>query len=150
MDVTQVIALVLVSIFCPCCCICCLGGIISNKRWVKKHKRLNDEKSQIVSTDLGNVEYSIKGSPPYVLCLHGTPGMHDGEIGYYDYWLKHGFGVIAPSRGGFARTDSVQSFEEQADQCAMLLDKIGVKEVATVYGTSGGGPCAIHFAGRHP
>jgi hypothetical protein len=51
---------------------------MSNNSWVKKHKKACDEKSQVVETKMGKIEYSIKGSAPYVLCIHGTPGMHDG------------------------------------------------------------------------
>jgi homoserine acetyltransferase len=43
----------------------------------------------------------------------------------------------------------VASFEDQADQMALLLDAIDVKEVAAVHGMSGGGPCCISFAARH-
>ena len=63
----------------------------------------------------GEVEYCIKGEAPYVLVLHGTPGMHDGMLGYYDYWLELGFGVISPSRSGYGRTEIKETHAECAD-----------------------------------
>ena len=72
------------------------------------------------------MEYSIKGQAPYLLALHGTPGIHDGMSGYCDPWLEHGFGVIAPSRPGYGRTpiENGRTYEDQADTLAALLDEL--------------------------
>ena len=77
--------------------------------------------------------------------------MHDGFLGEFDRWHKEGFGVIAPSRPGYARTplSSGPKYPQQADACAALLDHLGVKQVI-IYALSGGGPCAINLAARHP
>ena len=83
------------------------------------------------------------------MCLHGTPGIHDGVVGLFDRWLDHGFGVIAPTRPGYGRTPLVQTYADQADVFAALLDSLGVDKVVA-YGMSGGGPAAIQFAARHP
>lgn len=75
--------------------------------------------------------------------MHGTPLLHDGVVGWFDYWLDKGFGVIAPSRPGYARSSHADTYEGAADKLAALLDSIGISEVAAVYGISGGGPLAI-------
>ena len=102
----------------------------------------------MVETALGTVEYSIRGKAPYLLALHGSPGLHDGVVGLFTPWLEQGFGVIAPSRPGYGRTTSKKTYSGQADLFAALLDTLKVKKVV-VYGISGGGPPAIEFAVRH-
>ena len=41
-----------------------------------------DAASEVITTKKGVVEFSKKGSGPYVMMLHGTPGSHDGNSGY--------------------------------------------------------------------
>jgi pimeloyl-ACP methyl ester carboxylesterase len=72
---------------------------------------LHEKAAKIADTPLGKIEYSIKGEAPYLLAIHGTPGMHDGYVGYFDNWYESGFGVICPSRPGYGRTPKVASFE---------------------------------------
>lgn len=64
--------------------------------------------------------------------------------------MEKGYGVIAPSRPGWGRSDMIFGFDQQADQMALLLDALDIKQVAAVYGISGGGPISQHFAARHP
>lgn len=75
--------------------------------------------------------------------------MHDGDQGIFDDWLEQGFGVIAPSRPGYGRSDLLATPEESADQYAALLDALDIKKVAGVFGISGGGPSTCLFAARH-
>jgi hypothetical protein len=35
-------------------------------------------------TKKGAIEVNTKGNAPYVLCLHGAPGMHDGYPNIFD------------------------------------------------------------------
>ena len=86
------------------CCLPCIGCCICNNVQVKDKRALYDRASEVAVTPLGDVEYSIKGKAPYVMCLHGTPGCHDGIVGDFDKWLDHGFGVIAPSRPNYGRS----------------------------------------------
>lgn len=83
--------------------------------WLKSNKKRIEASAVVYKTPLGNIEYSIKGSEPFVLCIHGMPGLHDGDQGYFDEWLSKGFGVIAPSRPGYGRSDRMPTYDEQAD-----------------------------------
>ena len=85
------------------------------------------------------------------MCLHGSPGLHDGLIQWFSSFSSHGFGVIAPSRPGYGRTNIEigKSYADQADCFAALLDHLKIDKVS-VYGISGGGPAAIQFAARYP
>ena len=85
--------------------------------------------SNIAETAYGEVEYSIKGEAPYVLWLHGTPGCHDGVYGESDRFVNRGFGVIAPSRPGYGRSNTGKKYPDQADACAALLDHLKVDKV---------------------
>ena len=118
---------------------------------MKNKRALYDRASEVAVTPLGDVEYSIKGKAPYVLCLHGTPGCHDGIVGDFDKWLDHGFGVIAPSRPNYGRSklnSGSNKYWDQADACVALLDSLSIDKVS-LYAYSGGGPLGINIAGRH-
>ena len=93
----------------------CFGWSISNDNFRSELILKLQDASKVVETTYGFVEYCVKGEAPYILVLHGTPGMHDGMLGYYDYWLEMGFGVIAPSRSGYGRTEKKDSYAEGAD-----------------------------------
>ena len=107
--------------------------------------------SEIIQTKRGPIEINKKGNAPYILCLHGSPGIHDGQSDYFHYLTAAGLGVIAPSRPGFGRTplSSGKTSEEAADLMAALLDELNLEKVI-VYGISGGGPTTLNFALRHP
>ena len=60
--------------------------------------------SEIIMTKKGPIEINKKGNAPYILCLHGSPGMHDGQAKFFNYFTDAGLGVIAPSRPGYGRT----------------------------------------------
>lgn len=100
-------------------------------------------------TDLGAVEYSKKGSGPCLVFVHGSPGIHDGVTGWMDDWVGEGFTVIGISRAGYGRSKALANFEEQADAIASLLTNLGIEKCA-ILGMSGGGPCSLQFAARHP
>ena len=71
--------------------------------------------------------------------------------GCFAFWVDNGYGVIAPSRPGWARTpmDVGKKPDEAADSFAELLDELGIEKVV-VHCVSGGGPTGINFAARHP
>lgn len=106
--------------------------------------------SRVVPTPQGPVEYQVKGSAPYILLFHGTPGGCDMVKIAGDLDAK-GFGSICISRPGYLRTPlaSGPTFAEQADLAAYVLDHLKIDQVA-VHGISGGGPSAVNFAARHP
>ena len=85
-----------------------------------------DSASEIITTKKGVVEFSKKGSGPYVMMLHGIPGTHDGYSCYSQYLVDAGIGVISPTRPGFGRTPltSGPTPEEASDLLAALLDEL--------------------------
>ena len=105
----------------------------------------------MIETKLGKIEINRKGSAPWIICLHGAPGLHDGLANVFDDLVHEGYGVIAPSRPGYGRSpvESGKTPPEAADLMAALLDTLGI-ETAAIYGISGGGATALNFALRHP
>lgn len=119
-------------------------------RWRAKRVAELESASEVVETARGPVEFSRRGSSPYVVLFHGGPGGHDQAFAT-DPLVEAGFGSITPSRPGYLRTPlSVgRTPEEQADAIAALLDVLGIDQVVA-YGLSAGGPYAVQFAVRHP
>jgi pimeloyl-ACP methyl ester carboxylesterase len=107
------------------------------------------EGSEIVQTQLGEIEVSVVGEGPAVLSLHGTAGGYDMGLAFC--FPEEGFQFISVSRPGYLRTplDSPKTPAEQADACAALLDELGI-ETAAVVGMSAGGPPSIEFALHYP
>ena len=125
--------------------------IISFRGWKRKILNTLNEGSKIANTSLGEIEYSLKGSGPVLLMLHGGPGGYDQCLLDTDMWINEGFSLLAISRSGYLRTplSTGETFEEQADAIEALLDTLGISKVA-ILGASAGGPVALHFALRHP
>ena len=101
---------------------------ISNSRWRRMVKTKFEACSEVVQTKKGPIEFAKKGNAPYALCLHGSPGMHDGYNNYFSYILDAGIGVITPSRPGYGRTplSSGKTSAEAADLLAALLDELKI------------------------
>jgi pimeloyl-ACP methyl ester carboxylesterase len=120
-------------------------------RWKRDSLHRLSTHSQVVDTAMGPVEYAIEGhGPTTVLLLHGTPGGYDQGLAISHALLSDRYTVISVSRPGYLRTPSTYRFsQEQADVCAALLHALKIPHVAVI-GVSGGGPCALQFALRHP
>jgi len=105
----------------------------------------------VVETKLGNVEYAESGSGPAVVCLHGAMGGYDQSLILARTVCDPEFRFVAVSRPGYLGTPlaSGRTAEGQADLCAALLNKLGIDKAAAI-AVSGGGPCALQFALRHP
>jgi pimeloyl-ACP methyl ester carboxylesterase len=111
-----------------------------------------DPAPTLVDTPRGPVELFLgAGTGPAVLALHGAMGGWDQSLLLAETLADPAYRIIAMSRPGYLGTPLAagRTPEEQADLYAMLLDALGVPEVA-VMAVSGGGPSAIHFALRHP
>jgi len=119
------------------------------KKWLSKRMVELDTGSEVVETAKGQVEYVIQGSAPYILFFHGGNGGYD-QIFLNDHLISAGFACISFSRPGHLRTplSTGETFVEQADAAAALLDVLGIDKVA-IHGASAGGPIAIQFAARH-
>lgn len=106
---------------------------------------------RVVQTRLGPVEYADSGGGPVVLALHGAMGGYDQSALLARTIAPAGCRVLAVSRPGYLGTPlgGLAAPEGQADLCAALLDALGIGQ-AVVMAISGGGPCALHLALRHP
>ncbi len=86
-----------------------------------------------------------------MLALHGAMGGYDQGLILGRTLGEPGYRHVAVSRPGYLGTPLTvgRTSEEQADLCADLLDGLGINRTA-VLAVSGGGPCALHLALRHP
>jgi 2-hydroxy-6-oxonona-2,4-dienedioate hydrolase len=109
------------------------------------------DKSNVIASPYGDIEYVEGGSGPPVLVVHGSGGGYDqGEL-MIDALLDDHFHWIAPSRFGYLRSTFQEgaTFDDQAHAYAALLDHLGIERVAVV-ALSHGGPSALLFAVLHP
>ncbi len=109
------------------------------------------DRSALLSSPYGVIEYLQGGEGPPVLVVHGSGGGFDqGELIARSF-LDPGFRWIAPSRFGYLRSSvhDGATFDEQAHAYAALLDELHVEQVAVV-AFSHGGPSALLFAALHP
>lgn len=106
---------------------------------------------RLCQTAAGLIEYADFGTGPVVVTIHGAMGGWDQSVILAKSALKRECRTIAVSRPGYLGTPqrSGTTPEQQADLIAALLDSLGIKG-ATVIAISGGGPCALAFALRHP
>jgi 2-hydroxy-6-oxonona-2,4-dienedioate hydrolase len=109
------------------------------------------DRSTVVSSPYGDIEYSQGGGGPAVLVIHGGGGGFDqGEL-VAQLVLQDDFQWIAPSRFGYLRSSlhPGATWDDQAHAYAYLLDQLGIQRVA-VLGFSQGGPSALLFAALYP
>ncbi len=130
------------------------GGLLlqgAAERWYNATVERLTLGSRLAGTANGPVEYAVVGAGAPVLVAHGTPGGYDQALVIADLLAGLPVQVVAPSRPGYLRTPlaSGQTFEQQADLFAALLDHLGLDRVVML-GASGGGPSAVQFALRYP
>lgn len=95
--------------------------------------------------------YEIDGEGRPLLLLHGAYMTVD-MLGPLRAGLARRYRVIAPELQGHGRTNDVDrpiSYEQLADDCAALLEQLGLPE-ADIVGYSMGGAAALQLAIRHP
>jgi pimeloyl-ACP methyl ester carboxylesterase len=105
----------------------------------------------MVALPSGDLEYGeIPGTDP-ILVLHGTPGGYDQGLAVARVVGLANRHVICPSRPGYLRTplSTGETFAQQADVMCELMDDLNIDRIPIV-AFSGGGPCALEFALRHP
>ncbi|MBN2283169.1 MAG: alpha/beta hydrolase [Deltaproteobacteria bacterium] len=129
-------------------------GILNDEFFVWRHdlKKELRERSSVVKTARGRIEFALSGyAGPWLAGLHGAPGGYDQIFALYPDMLDKGFRVLSWSRPGYLRTPLKvgETFEEQADALAALMDSIGIDRAALL-AYSAGGPVGLHFALRHP
>jgi pimeloyl-ACP methyl ester carboxylesterase len=116
----------------------------------RAYARIRD-RSTILPSPYGAIEYSRRGQGPSVLVVHGAGGGFDqGEL-LVDALLSDAFHTITPSRFGYLGSDlpAGATWDEQAHAFAFLLDHLGLERVAVV-ALSQGGPSALLLAALHP
>ena len=109
------------------------------------------ETPRTVSTASGPIEYAERGGGEPILALHGTLGGWDQGLVAAEFLRVNGFRIIAPSRPGYLGTplSTGQTFAQQADALAALLDVLEIDRII-VFAVSGGGPAGYELAARHP
>lgn len=108
-------------------------------------------RSQLLSTPLGDIEYTDRGGGLPVLVVHGSGGGFDQGEFLASAALGDGVRAITPSRFGYLRSTfrPGATFDDQAHAYALLLDHLRVDKVAVV-AFSHGGPSALLFALLYP
>lgn len=97
------------------------------------------------------INYEERGEGPPLLCIMGITAPGGVWEPHVDEWSKH-FRCIMPDNRGVGETDKPEgpySSEMMADDCAALMDALGISE-AMVVGCSMGSIIAQQLALRHP
>lgn len=104
----------------------------------------------LASTPRGSIEYTLKGSGPVILVLHGMSQDCHADAGY-ETFIDSGFSMLTPSRPGYGKTQAAvgNTARKAADAMVGLLEFLKVDK-ANVMAVSGGGPTAIYLAANHP
>jgi pimeloyl-ACP methyl ester carboxylesterase len=86
-----------------------------------------------------------------VLRLPGTPGCRYSVRADRTVWQERNLLMITTERPGFGASSRLpgRGFAEPADDCAAILDQLGLESVH-VTGGSGSAPHQLAFAARHP
>ena len=131
-----------------------LAGCVSVRTataWREAQQKELAAGSNIAHTSVGPIEYTVAGSGPVVLGLHGSMGGYDQTQALARAIAPTGITMLSVSRPGYLRTPiSVgRTPAEEADGYVALLDSLGISRVAVI-GGSGSGPASLEFAIRHP
>ncbi|WP_299653493.1 alpha/beta fold hydrolase [uncultured Tateyamaria sp.] len=109
------------------------------------------QRSRMLETRFGALEYAIQGRGEPFLMVHGTGGGFDQGLRFAGGLISNGFEVIAPSRFGYLRSSFPPdpSPQNQADAFVDLLDALSIDRIP-IAGGSAGALSAAYFALRHP
>jgi 2-hydroxy-6-oxonona-2,4-dienedioate hydrolase len=114
------------------------------------HRRVA-QRSEVMESRSGILEYAIAGHGTPFMMIHGTGGGFDQGLRFGHRLIGEEFQIVAPSRFGYLRSDFPEdpSPAAQADALADLLDHLEIDNLA-VAGGSAGALTAAQFALRHP
>jgi pimeloyl-ACP methyl ester carboxylesterase len=109
------------------------------------------EGSMVLTTELGDIEYSVEGEGPAALLIHGAGGGYDQGMLIGKKALGDGFMYITVSRFGYLRSPLLEesTVKNQAAIYAALLNHLEIDQ-AVILGASAGGPSALQFAHDYP
>jgi pimeloyl-ACP methyl ester carboxylesterase len=125
--------------------------LIGYWKFINKQYQRIQNKTTILASPYGDIEYSEGGTGPNVLISHGSGGGFDqGEL-IAQAVLNQDFHCITPSRFGYLQSTykPESTFDDQAQAYAYLLDHLGIEKVAVV-ALSHGGPSALLFSILYP
>jgi pimeloyl-ACP methyl ester carboxylesterase len=107
--------------------------------------------SQMLTTRLGQVEYTTVGYGQPILVIHGAGGGYDQGLLLSQFMNTDYYRFISISRPGYRRTPlgAGKTFAQQADLYAAVMDSLDIDR-AIVIAISAGGMPALQFAQRHP
>lgn len=107
-------------------------------------------KCKIITTKLGNIEFSTWGKGAPILILHGGHSNCQERLYHKGIDLKK-YRLIIPSRPGYGATslEGNNTPGESAKLCVELLNYLELDSVI-IYGVSAGGLTAIEFAANYP
>ena len=129
------------------------GGVASTywRDMTRIREELAAQKSTVIETSFGALEYAEAGEGAPLMMIHGTGGGFDQGLLFAGQLVDAGYRVIAPSRFGYLKSDFPDdpSSENQADALVELLDHLGIDRIAIAGGSAGALP-AMEFAIRHP
>jgi len=109
------------------------------------------DRSQVVDSPWGPIEYADAGTGTPVLFIHGSGGGFDQGLAFSAPLARHGFRIIAPSRFGYLRSAMPDgaTVEMQADALDWLMRRLKVEQ-AVIFGGSAGALAGTLLAVRHP
>lgn len=107
-------------------------------------------KKLVLHSNLGNIEYCIKGNGNPILFLHGGHSNCNETLSHKGFDLTK-FRLITPSRPGYGKTtlNANQTPKQAATLIIELLNHLDIEKVI-VYGISAGGLTAIEMAANFP
>jgi len=121
------------------------------KRQISKAVAKIAAESTVLMTELGAMEYAIRGEGKPILLIHGAGGGYDQGLWLGEICLDSDYQFIAPSKFGYLKSalPSNCSIQMQAEQYKVLLEHLNMKKVSVI-GVSAGGPSAMQFASDYP
>lgn len=131
--------------------ICVIIVMLRYTRALAAARSAATQDSRIATTDMGSIEYAVRGTGIPLLSIHGAGGGFDQGLSNAATFVDDGLRIIAPSRFGYLRTPvpADASVAAQADAHAALLSALDVPS-AVVVGVSAGARSAMELAIRHP
>lgn len=138
-------------------CLICTTVILIALTYPNYHDTMTEAQKQLLSnsnilrTEYGDIEYTVKGEGTPVLLLHGAGGGYDAGLWVGKVFFLDDHKFISVSRYGYLRSPipANASIQMQAASYKALLDNLSIDKVIVV-GASAGGPSATQFANDYP